>query len=1010
MGLEGSERKLLHAIVREQGNAHAGYVEDSKIAEIAYLCIEEVRDCLETLEGKECVQRSVGVGGHSAYITAKGRQELRRTQAIIGDERVESPLKIVPKGLRSFDAEDQDFFLELLPGPRRGDGLPESVHFWKLRIEEMDPDKTFRVGYIFGPSGCGKSSLVKAGLLPRLSKPIISIYIEATGEETEARLLRGLRKQYLDLPADLDLRTALVAARERIRVGSNKILLVIDQFEQWYHAKGAEPGTELAKALSECDGGRVQAIILVRDDYSMALHRFMAVIGVRQNQDQNFAVVDLFDLQHARKVLIAFGRGYGMLPDDPKEMTGAQNEFVNRTIKGLSQEGRVVSVRLALFAEMLKGKPWTPETLKQVGGAEGVGVTFLEETFSARTAPPSYRIHQKAAQAVLRALLPEAGSNIKGNMRSYDELLVVSGYGSRPNEFDELLRILNSELRLISPIEPEGSESDGQTKTQVGEKFFLLTHDYLVPSIREWLTSKQKETRRGRAELRLVDRSSLWNAKPENRRLPSLLEWTNIGLLTKKKDWTEPQRKMMRRAGRVHGLRTLALAALIALITWGGYEAYGSFQARALVDSLKTASTAEVPDIVKNLSGYYRWARRPLSDLLSSTEEQSCPHLHAGLALLPVDASQVDYLFNRLLSAKENELPVLRDALKTHQSTLTPKLWTVLETAKPGDAGLLPAASALASYSPDDARWESAGGKVAQALVSVSSLLLRPWIEALHPVRGKLTAPLVTIFRDRNRSKPDRAQAIDILALYASDDLDLITNLLMDADPTAYGTAYDDLFRIAKRQEAKTLQFLQAEIAKPHSDKDSEMVKDRLAERQARAAITLLRMGKAGEIIPLLRHSADPRLKSFIVNWLHLLEADPNILAAELDRIPATPKPTPAQGQQFMDAVLFHPETSKRRALILALGQYGEEGLSAEDRKPLIDKLLALYENDPDAGIHGAAEWTLWKWGQQQSLKEKDAAMRGKEPGEHRWYVNGQGQTFALIEGPVEFQMGSPPK
>ncbi len=110
-------------------------------------------------------------------------------------ERAKSPLKIVPKGLRSFDAEDKDFFLELLPGPRRGDGLPESVHFWKVRIEEMDPDKTFRVGYIFGPSGCGKSSLVKAGLLPRLSKPIISIYIEATGEETEARLLRGLRKQ-----------------------------------------------------------------------------------------------------------------------------------------------------------------------------------------------------------------------------------------------------------------------------------------------------------------------------------------------------------------------------------------------------------------------------------------------------------------------------------------------------------------------------------------------------------------------------------------------------------------------------------------------------------------------------------------------------------------------------------------------------------------------------------------------------------------------------------------------
>ena len=78
MALEGSERKVLHVIMHEQGGSQAGYVEDSKIAEIAYLSVEEVRDCLETLEEKECVQRSIGVGGHSAYVTAKGRQELRR--------------------------------------------------------------------------------------------------------------------------------------------------------------------------------------------------------------------------------------------------------------------------------------------------------------------------------------------------------------------------------------------------------------------------------------------------------------------------------------------------------------------------------------------------------------------------------------------------------------------------------------------------------------------------------------------------------------------------------------------------------------------------------------------------------------------------------------------------------------------------------------------------------------------------------------------------------------------
>ena len=103
-----------------------------------------------------------------------------------------SHLAIVPKGLRSFDAQDADFFLDLLPGARDKDGLPESIRFWKHRIEAID-EPAFGVGVIYGPSGCGKSSLVKAGLLPRLERNVSSIYVEATAADTEARLLTALR-------------------------------------------------------------------------------------------------------------------------------------------------------------------------------------------------------------------------------------------------------------------------------------------------------------------------------------------------------------------------------------------------------------------------------------------------------------------------------------------------------------------------------------------------------------------------------------------------------------------------------------------------------------------------------------------------------------------------------------------------------------------------------------------------------------------------------------------------
>jgi formylglycine-generating enzyme required for sulfatase activity len=102
-----------------------------------------------------------------------------------------------------------------------------------------------------------------------------------------------------------------------------------------------------------------------------------------------------------------------------------------------------------------------------------------------------------------------------------------------------------------------------------------------------------------------------------------------------------------------------------------------------------------------------------------------------------------------------------------------------------------------------------------------------------------------------------------------------------------------------------------------------------------------------------------------------------------------------------------------RRALILALGTSGTDRHSPGVREPLLGRLLNLYRRDPDAGIHGAAEWTLRQWEQQEPIKAAEAGLaklKDKDRDNRRWYVNGQAQTFVLIEGPVEFRMGSPPQ
>jgi hypothetical protein len=152
------------------------------------------------------------------------------------------------------------------------------------------------------------------------------------------------------------------------------------------------------------------------------------------------------------------------------------------------------------------------------------------------------------------------------------------------------------------------------------------------------------------------------------------------------------------------------------------------------------------------------------------------------------------------------------------------------------------------------------------------------------------------------------------------------------------------------------------------------------------------------------------------------MATDPKVVADEFERLdavrrrpPDTSHPTTAglpsdkAARPTMHDVLFHPETSTRRALILALGTFGAEDVSPSERERLSNKLLELYRNDSDAGIHGAAEWTLRHWKQQEKLKAIDAGLTQlKDLGERRWHVNDQGQTLAVIEGPVEFLIGSP--
>jgi formylglycine-generating enzyme required for sulfatase activity len=169
----------------------------------------------------------------------------------------------------------------------------------------------------------------------------------------------------------------------------------------------------------------------------------------------------------------------------------------------------------------------------------------------------------------------------------------------------------------------------------------------------------------------------------------------------------------------------------------------------------------------------------------------------------------------------------------------------------------------------------------------------------------------------------------------------------------------------------------------------SEEAKDRMAKRQANAAVALLRLDRESRVWPLLRHRPDPRARSYLIHRLSPLGADPDRVLVQL-------------GAQ--------EDVSIRRALILALGEFSEAQLPPTRREQATPRLLELYADDPDPGIHGAVAWTLRRWGRHAELQEIDLQFATGSPvGNRLWFVNRQGRTLVIIPPPGEFIIGSPP-
>jgi hypothetical protein len=264
-----------------------------------------------------------------------------------------------------------------------------------------------------------------------------------------------------------------------------------------------------------------------------------------------------------------------------------------------------------------------------------------------------------------------------------------------------------------------------------------------------------------------------------------------------------------------------------------------------------------------------------------------------------------------------------------------------------------------------------------------------PWlVNALNPIGDLLAKALAKIVLATRRAESERSLAARLIANYGR-DRPLLLGELADLVKESEARLGAPLLPVLVGQADRVVPVMEQELARKPEPNASDEDKDRLARRQANAAAVLLQIGRADKIWPLLHISNDPSVRTFLIHALGPLGVSPLPLISRLEH---------------------EDDLSSRRALLLCLGEFSEEKLPLKERQLLIDKLKRWYRDDPDPGVHSALDWLLRRWQQHAEVDKIDgekALQRG--PADRRWYVNGQGQTMAIIPGPVDFQMGSPP-
>ena len=425
-------------------------------------------------------------------------------------------------------------------------------------------------------------------------------------------------------------------------------------------------------------------------------------------------------------------------------------------------------------------------------------------------------------------------------------------------------------------------------------------------------------------------------------------------------------------------------------------------------------------------AGFYTWNRvdRYRRELLAQKAMEQ-------------EATRIEGLVGRLVSAEPNQLPVIVKELDANPEVAATYLSPLLAAnATTVDEKRAQLHARLALVSRDRALVEP----LLEELLTNKVVYVGPIRQQLRPYAGELTEKLRAILRDEKAEAIRRFRAAVALADYVPEseaaswseqDLKFVAEqlvssnaefqpLLRDALRPIRARLLGDLERIfadAKATDAQQLSAANAfaDYAAGDIPKLSQLLAVATPEQYAvlypivaasPAPATIEDLAKIAATPPSVELGSVQRIPygqrraNAAVTLLRLGEREKVLPVFEMTDDPEALtqfifrcRPRGVAVDALLDClqrVSVAPKdrypSNTRYALLLALGEFSLEEIPESRREALLEQLADWYRHDPSSGVHGAAGWLLRQWGQAEVVRQVDHTAVPYAP-DREWFT-----------------------